>query len=473
MSPIWRARRWSYVRRVATIRRHPAIALLLAAGLVACSDTNSNTNTDADVDVDVDAEPTVADDTAATTLTPATTEPAVTTTGNTALEAAFKFAQCMRSNGIQDFADPQIRADGDFFLSPPADVADEELKVAEEACEHILPWRGTDAGTASNTDHVAAGWERIVPGRDCQCSDGSEFSFWMREANPDKVLFYLQDGGVCFSAETCAPDLDLYNTTVDGGPTGVGGIFDFANQRNPFADYSVVYVPYCTGDAHLGNTTTEYAPGLTVHHHGYVNGIAALDHVAAIASGATQVVVVGESAGALAAPLYAGLVSDRLPDARITVIADGSGSYPDVRRVNEIISAWGVGNTIPPWPENASSTAEQSSFPGLFIQSGRHEPEIVFARHDYAYDEEQQGWYPIADIPATDLLSLIDANETQIEAAGVNLLSYVAPGDEHTALSDGTFYTEEVNGQPLVDWVTRLIEGEPVDDVHCIDCTAG
>ena len=55
----------------------------------------------------------------------------------------------------------------------------------------------------------------------------------------------------------------------------------------------------------------------------------------------------------------------------------------------------------------------------------------------------------------------------------MNLLSYIAPGDEHTTLSDGTFYTEEVNGQPLVDWVTRLVEGEPVDDVHCTDCTDG
>jgi hypothetical protein len=47
----------------------------------------------------------------------------------------------------------------------------------------------------------------------------------------------------------------------------------------------------------------------------------------------------------------------------------------------------------------------------------------------------------------------------------------MAPGQEHTTLSDGTFYTEEVNGQPLVDWVARLIARQPVDDVHCTDCT--
>ena len=388
-----------------------------------------------------------------------------------ALEAAFEFAQCMRDNGIEDFADPQVRTDGDFFLSPPADVGDEELQVADEMCEHIAATFRDDSDTASTASDIAAGWERIMPGGDCQCSDGSEFIFWVREANPDKVLFYLQDGGVCFSAGTCAPDSDLYNTTIGEGPIVAGGIFDLADERNPFADYSIVYVPYCTGDAHLGNITTEYAPGLTVHHKGYVNGTAALDFIAAALPDSSEVVVVGESAGSIAAPLYAGLVSDRLPDARITVLADGSGSYPDAPRVNEIIAAWGFGTIIPPWLASASSTADQWSLPGLFIQSGRHEPEIVFARHDYAYDEQQQRWYPIAGIPATDLLSLIDANETQIEAAGVNLVSYIAPGDEHTTLSDGTFYTEEVNGKPLVDWVTRLVEGEPVEDVHCIDCT--
>jgi hypothetical protein len=446
-----RALRGSYLRPVVGPRRRRGIALLLAAGVVACSDG------------DGDADRTVADNTTAATAR------AAATTENTDLEAAFEFAECMRANGIEDFSDPQIRADGDYFLEPPVGVGDEELSTAETACGHILGPPST--ATALNTDDVASGWARIVPGGDCQCADGSEFSFWVREANPDRVVLYLQDGGVCFSSETCAPDRDLYQTTVGEGPTGEGGIFDFADARNPFADFSVVYVPYCTGDVHLGDTTTEYAPGLTVQHKGYVNGAAALDHLAATFPGATEVVVVGESAGSIAAPLYGGLVSDRLPDARITVLADGSGSYPDVPRANEIIAAWGTSDAMSAWPDNTDLTVERWSFPGLFIQSGRHQPEIVFARHDYAYDENQQTWYRLAGIPAQDLLSMIDANETQIEGAGVNLLSYIAPGDAHTVLSDGTFYAETVNGEKLVDWVTRLIDGEQVNDVHCTDCT--
>jgi len=348
------------------------------------------------------------------------------------------------------------------------------LAATVAACGDSDDDAGAVATTAPSTTATAGdqGWDRIVPGGDCRCSDGSEFSFWVRKANPKKVVLYLQDGGACFSAKTCAPDSDLYQTRVDEGPTGEGGIFDFADDRNPFADYSAVYVPYCTGDVHVGDATTDYAPGLTVHHKGYVNGTAALDRLAATFPGATEVVVVGESAGSIAAPLYAGLVSDRLPRARITALADGSGSYPDLPRLNEIIAAWGTGNALPDWPENAGPAAKWS-FPGLFMQSGRHAPKIVFARHDYAYDEHQKMWYPLAGIPAKDLLSRIDANEAQIERAGVNLLSYIAPGLEHTALTEEQFYTENVNGQRLVDWVTRLIAGEPVDDVHCKKCTSG
>jgi hypothetical protein len=74
---------------------------------------------------------------------------------------------------------------------------------------------------------------------------------------------------------------------------------------------------------HIGTRTRKYAPGVTVHHNGYVNGTTALDHLAVAFPGATDVVVIGESAGSVAAPLYAGLAADRLPKARITVLADG------------------------------------------------------------------------------------------------------------------------------------------------------
>jgi hypothetical protein len=56
---------------------------------------------------------------------------------------------------------------------------------------------------------------------------------------------------------------------------------------------------------------------------------------------------------------------------------------------------------------------------------------------------------------------------------GRKVCGYTAPGSADTVLNDEPFYTEEVNGQRFVDWVTRLIERKPVDDVHCRQCRVG
>ena len=79
--------------------------LLVAAGLVGCADDDAETDTEA----------TVTPESSATTAVPVTTVAAAAAPA-AAVEAAFEFAQCMRDNGIEEFADPQLRADGDFFL---------------------------------------------------------------------------------------------------------------------------------------------------------------------------------------------------------------------------------------------------------------------------------------------------------------------------------------------------------------------
>lgn len=321
-------------------------------------------------------------------------------------------------------------------------------------------------------------WEEIVASADCMCSDGSEFSFFVREANPEKVMFFFQGGGACFSVETCDPADPAYTTTVSGpGDLAEGeGIFDFDNADNPFADFSVVFVPYCTGDVHIGNAVHDYglnASGVNVvvHHNGYVNGTTALAKLVELFPDASEVVVTGESAGSAPTPLYAGLVHDQLPDARITVIADGSGAYPDVPALNAGIGAlWGTLHAVPDWTETADVTAENWSLPGLFVRAGAHAPGITFARHDYAFDETQVFFGNLAGFDADDLVTLIDLNETQIEASGVTLFSFISPGDSHTVFSKPEFYTETLNGTSLSDWVAALVAGTPVEDVHCTEC---
>lgn len=333
----------------------------------------------------------------------------------------------------------------------------------------------TDAPTTSTTpDYSNAAWTRVDAPSDCVCSDGSPYTYWIRKADPTKVVFFMQGGGACFTAATCAPGSGTYKATVTAGddPSGFGsGIWDFSEARNPFADWSFVFVPYCTGDLHLGTATQQYSPDVVVHHNGSINATTALDDLAAQFPAATQVVVAGESAGSAPTPLYAAMTHDRLPAAQISVLADGSGAYPDsAEGSGAIADMWGVQGALPQWPEVSGLGLSDWSLPDLFVRAHDHDPDIVFARHDYAYDGVQQFFAGLLGIPGDELVELIDGNENLIEQGGVDLHSYISAGDAHTVLGHPEFYTETTEGVALVDWVADLVRRQPDLDVHCTDC---
>jgi hypothetical protein len=333
----------------------------------------------------------------------------------------------------------------------------------------------TAPAPATTAPAATVTWEQVKPGGDCMCSDKSEFSYLIREADPNKVLFFLEGGGACFDVKGCGPTSQAFTRTANASAEGLSsgkGIFDLANPKNPFANYSMVFVPYCTGDVHLGNITKDYGEGVVIEHKGFVNASAALDGLAKRFPNAGEIVVAGASAGSVPSPLFGGLARDRNATARITVLADGSGGYPDLPVLNTAIitNTWGGDKNVPKWPTNADVTPENWSFPGLFVRAGAHAPDIVFARHDFAFDNTQVFFAGLAGLDAADLVKLIDKNEADVEAKGQKLFSYISPGSEHTIVGKPDFYTQTVNGVVFVEWVRSLVEGKPIEDVHCTAC---
>jgi hypothetical protein len=323
---------------------------------------------------------------------------------------------------------------------------------------------------------VAAEWTPFGAGSGAVCADGSAADYFEYAADPARVVLYLEGGGGCFSADTCAFDNQdqLYFAQSLATPEWLSerdGIFDFGDPRNPLAGYSFVYVPYCTGDIHVGNATTTYAPDVIVEHRGYPNGLIAVEHLASTYPAATEVVVTGISAGSAAAPLYAGLVADTLPEARIVSLADSSGGYPDIAALNGLVgSLWGTMAAVPDWPSTEGMTAREWSLPGLYGVVAAHAPETVFGKFDHAYDGAQVFYAGLAGLEADELLMLIDENGARMEADGAEVAEYIAPGDGHTILDTDAIYDLEVEGVRFIDWLTELIEGVAPADVRCADC---
>ncbi|HET9955981.1 MAG TPA: pectin acetylesterase-family hydrolase [Polyangiaceae bacterium] len=328
------------------------------------------------------------------------------------------------------------------------------------------------------SEQVAANtWKQVLPGGDTACADGKDFSFWTYLGDPGKVVLYLQGGGACFDAVTCAftATQTVYDWTIseEDYPAQQKGIFDFARADNPFLGYSFVYVPYCTGDVHLGNISQEYSETLTVEHRGMVNGTAALETLSNEFASASQVVVVGASAGAVASPIYGGLVSDRLPNARVTVFADGSGAYPDDPRVNAEIfeNKWGSFASRPQWEENEGLEAQDWGIPRFWVQAGLHAPNMTMARFDYASDRVQGFFMTLLGQDTSDLLASMMENENNIEEAGIVQHSFTSSGSAHTIVEDDKFYDLQVAGVRLSTWLNELVTGHEVSDVLCEDCS--
>ena len=137
------------------------------------------------------------------------------------------------------------------------------------------------------------------------CIAGTEYSVFTRKGDPKKLLIFLQGGGACWQG--------FYNCNIfaeDQSPPPTGpfpGVFDPDSPDNPFADYSVVYMPYCDGSTFGGDNDVEDInfPSFTRHHRGLRNVSAGMDVAADMFPRAKQITVMGHSAGGVGAAAFA------------------------------------------------------------------------------------------------------------------------------------------------------------------------
>jgi hypothetical protein len=182
-----------------------------------------------------------------------------------------------------------------------------KLLAATVACALAACGGGDDAGTKA----PASGWIE-VPGM--ICADGSQTGIGILPGSSDAVLVYLSLGGACWSETEC--------DVLTRGPFGArdflavrgwvtGTIFDRMLEGNPFASWTHVFVPYCTGDVHVGDSVQTYGIRGTWEHRGYRNLQAAVERMVALLPRPSTVVVAGSSAGGFGALVAYDLVRQR------------------------------------------------------------------------------------------------------------------------------------------------------------------
>ncbi len=188
--------------------------------------------------------------------------------------------------------------------------------------------------------HEPGEWFDLAP-EGIVSGDGSSVTTRMRLGTENKVLILFHGGGISYNDYTAArPYLGLtmdvepgfYSANTDGQiPDWCGiGIEDDA-VLNPFRNWTVINIPYTTGDFHIGDTDYGYTAldgsDAVLHQHGYENYRAFMDAAMQyISDQPEELLVTGYSAGGYgAAMLTEDLMVNYFPDAgHVTVCVDSS-----------------------------------------------------------------------------------------------------------------------------------------------------
>jgi hypothetical protein len=291
----------------------------------------------------------------------------------------------------------------------------------------------------------------------------------------DKVMIYLEGGGACFEASTCA--VNPANTTgMQGGQTQ--GLFDRSNPENPVKDYNFVYVPYCTGDIHGGTNENGTIAGLPPQKFvGRKNMEAYLNRIVPTFPSPGHLLLTGISAGGFGAAVNADLVARAFGDVPMTLI-DDSGPSMSAQYLPECLqeqwrTLWGFDGSILADCGDACPNPNDYAIDFSKFLASKY-PDRASGVIDAVNDSVITLFYGFGLNDCTGSLAtpvpgdqfnagLLDFREQMKDYP--NFYTYFPAGSQHTWISGASVYTEAEDGVRLIDWITAIIDNEPTTNV--------
>ena len=125
----------------------------------------------------------------------------------------------------------------------------------------------------------------------------------------------------------------MYYTPTAGCYSGNLGLFS-RKESNPFRNWNVISLPYCTGDFHCGTADFPYedenGAQQILRHHGYTNTMAALGKAITLLPQPKKLLICGNSAGAFAAAFLTQSILPLFPACKdVTVYCDSAMCIQD------------------------------------------------------------------------------------------------------------------------------------------------
>ncbi|MBX3210113.1 MAG: hypothetical protein KF764_34095 [Labilithrix sp.] len=313
-----------------------------------------------------------------------------------------------------------------------------------------------------------------------RCMDGSKTGLGLNRApgGAKNVVVFMQGGGACFDGQTCAlADLALSTDHHDAKDfaawakkEGVRNVMNRERAENPFRDWDLVMIPYCSGDVFAGDNPSGFKgrPQL-----GYRNVASYLPRLASTFRDADQLVLTGMSAGGYGAAYNFVQFQRTFAWLDVTMI-DDSGPNLATRYTPSCLQqkwkqTWSMDKTSPvegPFPlgYDAQSGVAGAGLWGLFQSILERYPKNKFAFISHERDMVMRYFHGIGHSTSCAgpfLLSAKFFEEGLRDIRGMkgdNFSTFYGPGTGHPYFyDDAEMYDVTVDGITLASWLTKVV----------------
>mmetsp|Transcript_104532 Transcript_104532/g.262040 ORF Transcript_104532/g.262040 Transcript_104532/m.262040 type:complete len:537 (+) Transcript_104532:67-1677(+) len=300
----------------------------------------------------------------------------------------------------------------------------------------------------------------VFPGGKTRCifTESKPFRFKVIPGDAKKLLLNFQGGGACLTKKTTTP---AQNTMCIAHPLDfdVAGIFNRSIPENPYKDWTVLDVFYCSGDMFIGNMTRNYTDNdEPVVQHGYWNAKSAVDWAVEQFPELDSLAVTGSSAGCGGVMFWADYIFKQF-EGRVShkaAICDSLMGFVPEGLLEDVLEEVGQEAlcTLPIWPEAIREACYAGQVPlekllpevmaahpdtAVVAIHGKADPVCLHFYNVLASDRNQGNW--------TEEQFVMRTNQRLSEwNAHPNFASYLVNDDFHTFLPMPILPTTDTSG---------------------------
>lgn len=283
-----------------------------------------------------------------------------------------------------------------------------------------------------------------------RCVTGGEYFIMARRgADADKTVLWLQGGGACWPGrDDCTNEAQFDRGIAEWGLAS-------PNEDNPVKTWNFIYVPYCDGSIHLGDSEADYdRDGIVDHWHwGFRMTSAAVRLIGELFPDSRRILIAGCSAGGAGTIGATPIVRLRFPEAQLYVFnVSGLGlmNPAGTDLLGVVKDTWNIGDFI---PGDCPRCNEQIIY--MYSWLLQRDPALrvgLFSSYQDAVSSSGRG------MTAEEFESLVIDMTDAIRADHPDTFKrYLVAGDTH-CIGD---YSYRVNGVSLWDWITYLVDIDP------------